>query len=64
MDHAEMEAFLQRVDHPDAGALRRRDAFFAELDQLDLVENGDGSFSFEFETGQVREVVDLPPREP
>ena len=54
-DHTEMEAFLQQVNHPDAETLRRRDAFFAELEQLDLIENDDGGFSFEFELDSVSE---------
>ena len=64
LNDREMDAFLQRVNRPDPDAIRRRDELFAMLDQMDLTENEDGSFEFEFslksaaeETTRVREML-------
>ena len=56
LDEHEMDAFLQRVNHPDPDAIRRRDELFAMLDQLELSEEEDGSFSFEFAVKPVEKV--------
>lgn len=45
----EAENFLYSISHPDLEIIERRDAFFAELDQMPFVQNADGSFEIEFE---------------
>lgn len=45
----EMDAFRYQLTHPDREAAKRRDAFFAELDCMDIRELPDGSYEVSFE---------------
>lgn len=57
LNNQEMAEFLQQVNHPDEETVRRRNHFFAELDQIELVEHEDGSFEFEFELSSTEETA-------
>jgi len=48
LENSEMQDFLQQVNHPDAETIQRRNAFFEELDRMELFSNNDGGFEFEF----------------
>lgn len=48
MTHDEYQQFLNRLEHPDPDAIRRRNALFKRLDEMNVTENADGSRSFEF----------------
>lgn len=48
LDEGESAAFQERVKYPDPDAIRRRDRLFAELDQMGITRNADGSMEIEF----------------
>lgn len=48
LNEEEQAAFIHSLAHPDQEAIRRRDALFARLDQMEVTVNADGSRSFEF----------------
>ena len=48
IDESESASFRERVQHPDPEAIRRRDQLFAELDQMGIVRNPDGSMDIPF----------------
>ena len=47
-EEADLQAFMEGLEHPNPDTIRKRDAFFSKLDQMGLTMNEDGSSSFEF----------------
>ena len=49
----EMERFRNNIARPTPETVRLRDALFAELEQMRVIENEDGSVSIDFEIADV-----------
>lgn len=48
LDEGESASFRERALHPDPEAIRRRDRLFAEIDQMNIIRNADGSMEVPF----------------
>lgn len=48
LDDVEAERFHRNAATPDPEVMRRRDAFFAEIDQMHITELDDGSVEIDF----------------
>ena len=48
LDEGESAPFRERALHPDPEAILRRDRLFAEIDQMSIVRNADGSMEVPF----------------
>ena len=46
MSEEEINALIERCQSPEV--IRKRDAFFAELDRMNIIKNPDGSYNIEW----------------